>query len=95
MLFLLESSHSIYTDILNNSLAPAATEKRTQQWMELFQKIYITIHITPYIHAFVSHLHQFQRLYGDINMFNLQGLEKLNDETTEQFYRATNKKTSH
>lgn len=64
---------SIYTDILTNSITPSSTENKTKQWMELFQRIYIKNHITPYIHVFVSHLHQFQRLYGDINMFNLQG----------------------
>ena len=31
------------------------------------------------------------QLHGDVNLFYEQGLEKLNDLTTSQFYRSTNK----
>ncbi len=40
----------------------------------------------------MHHLHEFVELYGDVNLFNQQGLEKLNDQTTTQFFRGTNKK---
>ncbi|RNA38679.1 hypothetical protein BpHYR1_019904 [Brachionus plicatilis] len=61
--------------------------------------VYFKDNITPYIHAFVSHLHQFQRfvngiflnLYFTIHVFIVVGLEKLNDETTAQFLKSTNK----
>ncbi|RNA25354.1 hypothetical protein BpHYR1_016150 [Brachionus plicatilis] len=80
---------SIYNDLRGNSLSPKSTQGKTKEWLELFKKS----HITAYIHAFCSHLHQFQRLNGYINLFNLQGLEKLNDETTSEYFKATNKKT--
>ncbi|RNA17410.1 hypothetical protein BpHYR1_013024 [Brachionus plicatilis] len=50
------------------------------------------LHVTPYIHAFCSHVHQFQKFHGDINLFNLQGLGKLNDQTTIQYFKASNKR---
>ena len=39
-------------------------------------------------------MHEFKRIDGqeqNISLFSLQGLEKLNDMTTMQFHRATNK----
>ncbi|RMZ97560.1 hypothetical protein BpHYR1_039871 [Brachionus plicatilis] len=41
---------------------------------------------------FFSHVHQFQKFHGDIILFNLRGLEKLNDQTTIQYFRASNKR---
>ncbi len=44
------------------------------------------------MHAFVAHLHEFVHLYKDINAFNCQGIEKLNDMSTLQFFKGTNKR---
>lgn len=57
----------------DNSLSPEMTKEKTKNWFNLFKSIYLEKHITLYIHSFCSHLYQFQRLYGDINIFNLQG----------------------
>jgi hypothetical protein len=48
--------------------------------------------ITPYIHEFVFHIPEFLRLYKDVNIFNTEGLEKLNDFTTEDYFKSTNRK---
>ena len=48
--------------------------------------------MTPYAHLFVAHLAKFIQTFGDIDIYNIQGLEKLNDLTTKQYYRATNRK---
>lgn len=63
----------IYNGLRDNSLSPELTKEKTKNWFYLFKSIYLEKHITPYIHSFCSHLYQFQRLYGDINIFNLQG----------------------
>ena len=47
------------------------------------------------MHIFVAHLHEFKSINGAINSFNIQGLEKLNDLTTSQFFRATNRKKTN
>jgi hypothetical protein len=54
--------------------------------------VYFVEKITPYINTFVHHLHEFVELYGNVKVFNQQGLEKLNDQTTTQFFRGTNRK---
>jgi hypothetical protein len=67
-------------------------KERTREWLRLYLSVYNKATVTPYMHAFVQHLHEFVYLYKDINAFNCQGLEKLNDITTTQYFKGTNKK---
>ena len=60
-------------------------------WLKLFLKHHFQKAVTPYIHVFCNHLHEFVSLYGDINIFNLEGLEKLNDFSTIEFFRSSNR----
>lgn len=82
----------IYIKIKKNMIDSPNMKQDTVNWIEKFKLAYNEEHITPYMHAFVHHFHQFIDLHGDINMYNEQGIEKLNDLTTSQFYRNTNKK---
>ena len=34
---------------------------------------------------------EFITTFGDVDIYNIQGLEKLNDLTTQEFFRATNR----
>lgn len=43
------------------------------------------------MHIFSSHLDEFVKIHGDVNKFNIQGLEKLNDITTIQYHKSTSK----
>jgi hypothetical protein len=61
------------------------------QWHELFLKIYHADKITPYLHVFTFHIWEMIKLHGDISRFTMQGLEKLNDFTTMDYFAATNK----
>jgi hypothetical protein len=47
--------------------------------------------ITPYIHVFSFHITDFLKKFNNVNIFNAQGLEKLNDLTTIYYQRSTNK----
>ena len=49
----------------------------------------------PYSHALVWHVPDMLEKHGNINLFNQQGLEKLNDFIRVYFFRSTNKKRSH
>jgi hypothetical protein len=64
----------------------------TQSWFELFLSIYPAKHVTPYMHALLWHVPEFLELYGKIHPFTQQGLEKLNDKTTKDFFRSTNQR---
>lgn len=66
-------------------------KRRTGEWLKLYLTVYNKVTVTPYMHAFVAHLHEFVHLYKDINAFNCQGLEKLNDISTTQYFKGTNK----
>ena len=47
--------------------------------------------ISPYIHVFVYHIPQLIEIHHDLNIFNTQGLEKLNDFSTQYYHSCTNK----
>ena len=49
--------------------------------------------LSPYLHIFVYHSKELLELHGNINLYNTQGLEKLNSTQTSTYFRSTNKKT--
>jgi len=65
---------------------------KCKEFLDLFLSVYQTSKITPYIHILCFHIPDLYEKYGCLNYFSGQGLEKLNDITTSQFFRATNKK---
>lgn len=86
--------YSIIKQVRNNELDPSELKQKTRDWLTDFLQIYPRNTVTPYMHAFVSHLHEFVSLYKDVNAFNCQGLEKLNDITTNQYFKGTNKRST-
>jgi hypothetical protein len=67
----------------------------TDEWLKLYLKVFNDSNVTVYMHIFASHLYEFVLLYDDVNMFTMQGLEKLNDITTKQFFCSTNKRADY
>ena len=65
-------------------------EKSVKDWLILFLSVYQTKHVTPYIHTLVAHIPEFLKLYGSVALFSQQGLEKLNDLLTNNYFRGTN-----
>jgi hypothetical protein len=66
-------------------------EESTLSWGKLYLDLNSRDSITPYIHAFVDHLHQMIKQHGDVCLWTMQGLEKLNDILSKEFYMCTNK----
>ena len=65
-------------------------QKAVRNWLSMFLLVYQTKHVTPYIHTLVFHVPEFLYLYGSLLPFSLQGLEKLNDNLTKDYFRSTN-----
>ena len=65
-------------------------QKEIKNWVKLFLRQYQTKNITPYVHAFACHIPEFIREFENVCKFNQQGLEKLNDVTTQHYMRASN-----
>lgn len=63
----------------------------SKKFLDIFVSIYLKSKITPYIHLLCHHMADLYEQYGPLNYFSAQGLEKLNDLTTIQFNRSTNK----
>jgi len=76
----------------NTICSSEVIKEKTKDWMKNFISLYEHTDFTPYIHAICSHLHEFVEIHGDINMFNQEGMEKHNHNTTKIFHRSTNKK---
>ncbi len=66
-------------------------EDKTKEISNLFTKTYLLQKITPYIHFLFYHLHEAYSKFGNLNYYSAQGLEKLNDLSTYQFFGSTNK----
>ena len=62
-----------------------------KEWLEFYTILAGKETITPYIHAFVFHVPEFLLKFKRLNLYNLQGLEKLNDFTTQFYHQCTNK----
>ncbi len=50
-------------------------EQSAKAWVKLFTSVYQSKDVTPYMHAFAMHVHQFLSLHGNIVTFSQQGLE--------------------
>ena len=65
-------------------------KSKVDHWMQKFLVVYQTKDVTPYMHALVSHVPEFLKLYGNIEFFTQQGMEKYNDITSKNYFRSTN-----
>ena len=67
----------IFNQIKKKELSAENIKNDTKDWLLNFAKIYDASHITPYMHCFATHFHEFVESYGCVNQFNLRDLEKL------------------
>ena len=71
-----------------------AFELKTKKWLEKFLEVYQTKHVTPYIHLLTSHIPEMLELHGSLAAFTQQGVEKLNDIITQDYFKSTNHRDS-
>ena len=72
-----------------DDLSPAVIECQAREWGQNFLCVYQSKEVTPYIHALMNHVGQFMQSHGSILPFTQQGLEKLNDVVTKNFFRSS------
>ena len=84
--------NTIYLKIRDNLIQAEEIEILTSQFIVEYLEAFMISTISPYLHCFVCHMHEFRLLHQDFNLFNQQGLEKLNDITSEQVFKGTNRK---
>ncbi len=92
---LMNDFYTIHTLIRDNCINATEISYATERFLDDYVKVYPVKSITPYLHCFVSHLSEFRKLHGNFNIFNQQGIEKLNDITTQQFMRNRSTNGSH
>jgi len=64
---------------------------RLRSWLKNYLILNMGESLTPYIHIFVFHVPKLLEK-DNLNIYNMQGNEKLNDFITKEYHRATNKK---
>ena len=64
---------------------------KCKELLDLFISIYLIENVTPYLHVTCHHLHECHKKYGNLSYWSNEGLEKLNDLTTHDFFSMTNK----
>ncbi|CAF1211897.1 unnamed protein product [Didymodactylos carnosus] len=62
------------------------------EWGLGYAHLFGTDQITPYIHVFSTHLFEFFDHFGNLNTFSLQGVERLNELLTRDYFVGSNKK---
>jgi hypothetical protein len=86
---------NLYCEIKEYKVADNLIEldKKLRQWLLKYIPFVNTLEstISPYIHIFVFHIKELLELHGNINFYNLQGLEKLNSLQTKVYFCNTNR----
>ena len=77
---------------VSNKPDPVEFDRKAKKWVIDFTSIYQDKDCTPYIHCMAMHISEFLTVYGNIGIFNQQGLEKLNDFTTIFYQHVSNHK---
>ncbi|CAF1266255.1 unnamed protein product [Didymodactylos carnosus] len=67
-------------------------KQRCEQWGLDYARLFGVDQITPYIHVFSSHLHEFYDRFNNLNTFSLQGVERLNELLTRDYFGGSNRK---
>ena len=75
------------TDLTNEIIAEFQTQSKA--FVDNFLEVYLTKHVTPYMHCMMYHVGEFMTLHGSIVQFIQQGLEKYNDVMTKDYFRSS------
>lgn len=70
--------------------AIANLKDKMTKWFGIFLTLYRAKDVTPCMHAMYHHVPEFLKLYGNLNMYNQQGMEKYNDIASKDYFRSSN-----
>lgn len=65
-------------------------KSKIKNFFSLFLTLYQSKDVTPYMHALNAHVPEFLSLYKNIAYFTQQGMEKINDTASKDYFRSTN-----
>lgn len=83
--FILTEFYNIYVTVKDNLYCNNENEldsnkrkselikAQTFNWLNKFVEVFHQDQITPYMHIFTQHLHEFIAIHGNINLFTMQG----------------------
>ena len=94
--FVWDEFYQIVDELKRDVIDTSTLKSKTGNFFKNFVKTTFDLSTIPYIHIFISHLHQQNEYLKSkklfINDFSMQGIEKLNDLITKYYQRSSNKK---
>ncbi|CAF1099533.1 unnamed protein product [Didymodactylos carnosus] len=66
--------------------------KDARKWGIKYGILFGIDEVTPYVHVLSAHIGEFYKIFKNLNKFTMQGVEKLNDVMTQDYFRGSNKK---
>ncbi|CAF1172501.1 unnamed protein product [Didymodactylos carnosus] len=66
--------------------------KDARKWGIKYGILFGINEVTPYVHVLSAHIGEFYKIFKNLNKFTMQGVEKLNDVMTQDYFRGSNKK---
>jgi len=86
--------HNIYNLLRDKSNKDSTAIKEfkleTNQRLKEFLEVYQTKQATPYVHLLTNHIGEMLETHGSLAPFTQQGVEKLNDIITQNYFKSTN-----
>jgi hypothetical protein len=87
--------YKTFIDVKEKRVEPEQIKIQAHNWLSNYVKTYGPAKVTPYMHSFAQHLHEFQTIYDNVNDFNQEGHEKFNDMSKSYYFGSTNKQTKN
>ena len=73
-----------------DNVDPKFFEREARSWVAKYSSTFQSKDVTPYMHVFMNHLSESLEMHGNLNKFNQQAMEKLNDTITVLYFRSSN-----
>ncbi|CAF0862669.1 unnamed protein product [Didymodactylos carnosus] len=66
-------------------------KEKCKQWGLEYAPLFGVGQITPYLYVFTSHLHEFYDQFNNSKAFSIQGVERLNELLTRDYFDGKNR----
>jgi hypothetical protein len=100
--FIWEEFYNIFKSLKNIDKKPILIEdlkRKLKLWLDSYliinREYRNSLTIGPYLHNFCFHIPELIEKHGNINLFNTQGLEKLNHFCSNYYHSCTNKNNTN
>lgn len=87
--------YNIYLSLHNDCMSDSEileVDNKINTWFGMFTDMYAGKYVTPYIHILRCHVVEILNEHRSVSVYTQEGLEKLNDLSTTNYFSSTNRK---